>query len=181
MSSQKPFIPEKHLPILEQVFEEGFGVAEFCARCNISEPLFYVWVKKHPEFQEAYDLALIKGRAMWEKYPMHVDNKSFSFPYWSLIYAVRYKQAGPKLQRLKDKSPTAKMKVAWKALTDGVITSQAFNQIASGIMTEVKIQEVDNQAKILKNEKASSELTDEFIQNFMLLKSGKAKIVPSDD
>lgn len=181
MVAKKPFIPEKHLPVLEKVFEEGCGVAEFCARCNITEFLFYKWLKEHPELQEAYDLALIKGRAMWERYPMGVDNKSFSFPYWSLIYASRYKQAGPRLKRLKDKSPTAKMRVAWNALTDGIITTQAFNQIASGIMTEVKIQEVDNQAKILNNEKASSELTDEFIQNFMLLKSGKAKIVPSDD
>lgn len=52
---------------LPEMFKSGEDVAEVCAALNISRATFYNWIKKYPEFEEAYSFAKTLSEAWWQK------------------------------------------------------------------------------------------------------------------
>ena len=52
---------------LPQMFKNGESVAEVCVQFGVSRQAFYDWVKKYPEFAEAYEQGKLYSEAWWTK------------------------------------------------------------------------------------------------------------------
>ena len=52
---------------LPDMFMEGESVAEVCTELGVSRRAFYDWVKKYPEFKEAYEQGKLYSEAWWTK------------------------------------------------------------------------------------------------------------------
>ncbi len=176
---------EIHIPLLREIFEDGHGngVSTFCASSDISRTTFNVWLNKYPEFKEQYDISLEKGAAKWNALPLKLAMAGINLNhnYWVAINRNCYKFSQSKLKLESEDTTTSRMKAATESLQEGGITPQEFNQIASGLSTESRIKEVDLQKEIVDNmresNEASKEMTDEALRAFMLVKSGKGKVV----
>lgn len=46
---------------------EGLSFSAFAGRLNVVRQTLYDWLKRHPEFQEARDIAWEKCRLFWEQ------------------------------------------------------------------------------------------------------------------
>ncbi len=178
--------PAIHLPLLIEIFENLHGVATFCASSGISRKTFAEWVDKHPEFKSQYEIAVDKGAAKFENLPMEFASKGLTFNhnYFIMMSRNRYKVSQINLKKSKRNSTTSRMKAAHESLQEGGITPQEFNQIASGISTESRIKEVDLQKEIVDNMKESctisKEMKDEALRGFMLVMSGKGKVIENE-
>lgn len=172
-----------HCPLIIQTFENGDGVAAFCASSSISRVTFHTWVNKHSEFKESYDIAIEIGAAKWERLPVQFAKEGLNLNpnLWIAINRNRYKFSQSRLKVETEDTTTARMKAATESLQEGGITPQEFNQIASGLSTESRIKEVDLQKEIVDNLKesntASKEMKDEAIKAYMLVMTGKGKVV----
>lgn len=175
--------PEIHLPLLLEVFENLHGVAAFCASSKISRKTFWDWLEKHPEFKEQYDIAVDVGASRWENLPLEFSSRGLNFNhnYFVMMSRNRYRLSQINLKKAKKNTTTSRMKAAHDSLQEGGITPQEFNQIASGLSTESRIKEVDLQKEIIDNIKesnaATKEMKDEALRGFMLVMSGKGKVV----
>jgi hypothetical protein len=59
---------QDHYPdILAKMFSNGESVAEVCVALGISRRAFYDWVKKYPDFEEAYEMGRLHSEAWWTK------------------------------------------------------------------------------------------------------------------
>lgn len=175
-----------HIPMLHEVFEKGEGVAAFCASADIAEKTFREWKSKYPEFEENYKVAVIKGAAKWEKLPLELAERGITInhQYWVAINRNRYRYKQHELEKEKEDTTLSRMAAAWISMQNGGITPQEYNQIASGLSTESKINELELQKEIVNQLKESDnktkEITDEALRAFMLVKSGKGKVVEND-
>lgn len=92
--------PTKYDPkmceVLKKVFREGGYIAEACEEMGISSlKTFHNWRHKYPEFQEAYEEALIASQAWHErvgKAAMLGQLKGFNFPVWARIMGAKFKK-----------------------------------------------------------------------------------------
>ncbi len=175
-----------HCQKIIEVFESGEGVAEFCASSDISLKTFHAWTHQHPEFREHYDIAMIKGQAVWERKPIELAAQgiTISHQFWLAIMRNRHKFSQSKMKVEAEDTTTSRMKAATESLQEGSITPQEFNQIASGLSTESRIKEVDLQKEMVDNVKnsctISKEMKDEALKAFMLVMSGKGKVVDNE-
>lgn len=62
----KPFLPE-YCDKLVEVMGKGFSFEAFCGSIDISRKLGYLWLKAHPEFAEAKEIAGEANRYFWER------------------------------------------------------------------------------------------------------------------
>lgn len=174
--------PSIHIPLLHEVFANCNGVADFCAEADISHRTFFTWRDKYPEFKEEYEVALSKGAAIWEKKPIEwaKENLKISHKFWEAIQRLRYKHSVVQIEKGGD-TTASRMAAAWIAMQTGGITPQEYNQIASGLATESKISELELQKQIVeqlqKSTDENKEVTDEALRAFMLVKSGKGKVI----
>jgi hypothetical protein len=88
---ERAYKEEVHCPmILDIMNEEGTAVA-FMRKAQISETLFYKWLKKHKTFRECYAYGKIISRDNWEKEGSEgKDEEFFNFDLWRLKGAMRY-------------------------------------------------------------------------------------------
>jgi hypothetical protein len=176
-----------HIPILKEIFGNGGGVAAFLSACQISKVTFYEWIKKYEEFNTQYELSLSEGKAAWELMPLELakSGRSIPYAYWIMMMRQRYKEIPIQLQEAEKDTTESRTKAAWKSLRDGGITPQEYNQIASGLATESRIAEVELKKEELdhvkESDKLSAEMTDEALRAYMLVKSGKGKVIAIDD
>jgi hypothetical protein len=175
--------PEIHLPMLREIFGNGGGVAAFLTACQIAKATFYTWLQNHQEFKHQYDLAISEGSAAWELMPLELAKSGKTLPhaYWVMIMRQRYKYSAIQLQEAEKDTTESRTKAAWQSLRDGGITPQEYNQIASGLATESRIAEVELKKEELdhvkESDKLSAEMTDEALRAYMLVKSGKGKVL----
>ncbi len=82
---------EIHCPmILEVMDNEGTAVA-FMRRAQISDTLFYKWLKKHKVFRDCYAYGKIISRDNWDKEGEDgKDEEFFNFDLWRMKGAMRY-------------------------------------------------------------------------------------------
>lgn len=137
---------KKHIGILFDVFSEGEGVAAFCAEAFISQSTFFLWLQKHKEFKECYDIVINIAGRQWEAYPK--NNPDFNLSYWSAIMRNRFGYGKPKVRIVKDATPIARMNAIWDGLEEGELSGQEAIQLASVART---------QADILANQKQGTE------------------------
>ncbi|HOA79905.1 MAG TPA: hypothetical protein PKK61_02425 [Defluviitaleaceae bacterium] len=178
--------PEVHLPLLIEIFENLHGVAAFCAASKICRKTFWDWCNKYPEFKKQYDIAIDIGASKWENLPLELASRGLTLNhnYWIAIQRNRFKFSQSRMKVETEDTTTARMKAATESLQEGGITPQEFNQIASGLSTESRIKEVDLQKEIVDNAKnsctISKEMKDEALKAFMLVMSGKGKVVDNE-
>lgn len=174
--------PDIHLPMLHEIFSNGGGIAAFASGADIATQTFHAWLAKYPEFKEEYKVALAKGAAKWEEIPLQLakQNLSINYNYWMAIARNRYKFYQTKLNVEKENTTKSRLEAAHESLQEGAITPQEYNQIASGLANESKIVELDLKRDELNKDKGKEvpkEVSDAAIEAFMLVKSGKAKVV----
>lgn len=180
-----------HIDLLYDTFDSGGGIVKFCAEANICVKTFHNWKKKHKEFRDAYNLCLPKGAARSEDHAI-LQGKDLNFQAWSFIHKNRFGQLYKKLPRSKDKSTNGKCNSAYKALELGYITAQEYNQIMSGVTSELKIKELELRNKELELKAKELEqqrhpqidvraITDEQIKIYMAFMAGKKVVVVEDN
>lgn len=178
--------PSIHIPLLHKVFANCDGVADYCAEADISQRTFFTWRDKYPQFKEEYEVALSKGAAIWEKKPIEWarERLNINHNYWKEIYRLRYKCSVVQMEKETENTTASRMAAAWIAMQNGGITPQEYNQIAAGLATESKISEIELQKQIVdqlqKSTEENKEVTDEALKAFMLVKTGKGKVVPNE-
>jgi len=120
---------EKHIGLLFDIFSKGEGVMAFCADAAISRSTFFLWLQKHKEFKEAYDIAINIAGRQWEAYPL--KNSGFNFPYWSMIMRNRFGYGRSRF-KLSDKKTAAEMMQAAKEhLDEDMITVNDYTSIVN--------------------------------------------------
>lgn len=175
--------PSVHVKLLREIFKNGEGMLAFCAEAQISRRTFQEWTEKHKEFAEQHEVSMCEGGRQWELIPFELAKKGIALNnrYWEIIARQRYRYSLIKLEKEKEDTTVSRMAAAWISMQNGGITPQEYNQIASGLATESKILEVDLQREIVDQLKeqsdASKQMTDEALRAFMLVKSGKGKVV----
>ncbi len=178
--------PNIHLPLLHEIFEHGDGIAAFCAAARICKETFHGWRHKHPEFKEEYEIALMKGLAIWENKPLQLAAMgcTINHNYWATIMRMRFKYYKESLNKEKEDNTKSRLEAAFESLKEGGITPQEYNQIASGLANESKIVELELKRDELNKDKGKEvpkEVSDAAVEAFMLVKSGRAKVVMIDE
>jgi hypothetical protein len=178
--------PDVHLDLLCKLFSEGKGIMHFCSEANICVKTFHNWKRKHIQFRRAYNLCLPKGAAVSEEHAV-IQGKDLNFQAWSFIHKNRFGQLYQKIPKLKDKSIDGKFNATWSALEKGNLTAQEYNQVMSGIVSQLRAKELELKAKELelkqkeleqqKPKEDVSGLSDEMIKAFFMIKDGKAELV----
>lgn len=178
--------PEIHIPMLQRIYRQGGAIMAFCAECQISQKTFWKWIEDHKEFNQQYDISICEGGQQWEMLLLDAAKNGITINtrYWEMVGRARYKYSQVHLEKEKEDTTASRMAAAWISMQQGGITPQEYNQIASGLSTESKILEVDLQREIVDQLKeqtaASKQMTDEALRAFMLVKSGKGKVVENE-
>jgi hypothetical protein len=88
---ERAYNEETHCPMIIDVMNnEGTAVA-FMRKAQISDTLFYKWLKKHKVFRECYAYAKIISRDNWEKEGEEgKEEEFFNFDLWRMKGAMRY-------------------------------------------------------------------------------------------
>ncbi len=89
------YVPEQHIKLLYNIFNQKEGIMAFCAEALIGQTTFFNWLKKHKEFKNAYDIAINIAGRQWEKLPQ--EDSDFNFPYWSTIMKNRFGYGKPRI------------------------------------------------------------------------------------
>ena len=175
-----------HIPLLKETYLKGGGMLAFCADAQITRRTFWDWTTKHLDFKEQYEISMCEGGRQWELLPLQLAKEGITLNnrYWEIVARARYKYSQIQIEKEKEDTTASRMAAAWISMQQGGITPQEYNQIASGLSTESKILEVELQREIVDQLKeqaaASKEMTDEALKAFMLVKSGKGKVVENE-
>jgi len=82
---------EVHCPMILEVMNDAGTAVAFMRKAQISDTLFYKWLKKHKVFRECYAYAKIISRDNWEKEGQDgKDEEFFNFDLWRMTGAMRY-------------------------------------------------------------------------------------------
>jgi hypothetical protein len=185
---------EKHIPLLDVIFSGGEGVHAFCAEAGIGYGTFQNWRKIHKDFSEAYDIYISKAARKWERYPMLcVDSGlKFNYQHWYLMMRSRgYLKHDALYDEKDDGTVDGRLGFVWSAYKRGSISSDDFakivNAISGGLRAkelEISSKELDMKAKELEYQRESGKdmgkVSDEAIEAYMLVKSGKGRVVKDD-
>ena len=120
---------EKHIGLLFDIFSKGEGVMAFCADAMISQNTFFLWLKKHKELKEAYDIAINIAGRQWEAYPL--KNSNFNFPYWSMIMRNRFGYGRSRFKLSDKKKASEMMQAAKEHLDEDNITINDYTAIVN--------------------------------------------------
>ena len=195
----KKYDPEVHIPLLYQIFSLGQGINAFCAYADISVSTFNRWRRENSGFKEAFEIALPKAARIWEDLPLQAMEKDlkFSYPHWALVMRHRGYLKNDNFESdiddaLKSSGETEdKLGFMWRQYVTGAISSDEYSKVVSAITgglrakeLEVAAKELELKAQELEYQKSTVELSqipDEAIEAYMLVKSGKAKVVKNSD
>lgn len=139
-----------HIPMLIEVFDKGLDIAAFCSNAEISSRCFHLWVQKHKEFKEAYEIAREIAHAWWSNQAkmslvMH-QGASFDTKLWSIIMRNRFGHTEHRKVKvsslLKAKTFSEQFQCIIKELSEGTITTKEAGELVGTIATGARIDEV---------------------------------------
>lgn len=82
---------ETHCPMILDIMNTEGTMVAFLRKAQISDTLFYKWIKKHKTFARCYAFGKILSRSNWEQEGEDGKNEEFfNFDHWRLIGAQRY-------------------------------------------------------------------------------------------
>jgi len=88
---------EEHIPLLTQLFRAGKGIMAFCLEAGICKDTFHSWVKRYPEFRQAYGYACILAEYWWDKFIMEDLERG---EYWYVKRTIQNRFDRPKMSHL---------------------------------------------------------------------------------
>lgn len=150
---------------LIKMFTQGKDREDFCADNDISYKTFDLWLAKHKEFAEAYEVAKIKAKVWFnQKARDHLVQKhegdKLDAKLWSMMMRNRFELTEHrKLKMLgldKAKSFADQMKLVIAELAAGNLTGSEAQQIAKLIETGVSVYDSSVlEARVAEIEKAN--------------------------
>jgi hypothetical protein len=66
-SPNQVYDPRYHPYEVIELMKDGKSITQVCAAFEITRTTFYEWKSKHPEFEKAAELAVVKSQAWWEE------------------------------------------------------------------------------------------------------------------
>jgi hypothetical protein len=130
--------PEKHIPLLYEIYNKDEGILAFCAEAYISKRTFHNWLHTYPDFKEAYDVVINIGGRRWENFPLLQTD--FNFPYWSAIMRNRFGYGRVKFSVPKSKDPLAIINDVLDAIHNEEVSLQEATQITNIAATKANVE-----------------------------------------
>lgn len=159
VQKRKPKYDESfHISKLIELFSKGNGVAEFCADALIVRSTFHEWIKKYPNFKEAYEYAQVCSECVWNA-PIFVG--AMNFQMWLIQMKNRFnysderKLSIPKIKGAKTFDEHHKIII--EHVAEGTITAKEAQQLSSLILAGQKIAQDDKMELLTKQMMAVSE------------------------
>lgn len=145
---------ETYPQLLIDLFKEGYDVASFCAEANITKKTFYVWLQTHPEFADAYEIALPKAEAYW--FDLGRQGACGKIPInptmWSIVMRNRFNYTEHRKIYLPEfadaKTPLEMTHRIATGIATGAITASEATQLAAVVVASARIEE--NTAQLQK-------------------------------
>ena len=136
---------EKHIGLLYDTFIVGEAISAFCAEALISQSTFFKWKEDHPEFKEAYDIAINFAENFWNKLPGNTPD--FNFNYWHINMRNRFGFGKPRICLDKKAVPLEMFETIKQGLAYQEISIQEGIQLATIAKTEADIKTGLTEAK----------------------------------
>lgn len=161
------------LEIIE-MFSEGKTQAQFCARHTISTDTFEKWRKRHPMFDQAYIAAHQKARAYYDDLRQRylVQEHEGEFINWAgfnRMYNARFNIPEKRQVTVKAlgkaKDERAMLKSIMKAVSNGELTPDEAQKLASLIDISLKvksIQELESRISQIEDARKTGVADNEF-------------------
>lgn len=139
-----------HIKMLIESFETGQDIAAFCSKAEISSRCFHLWVQKHKEFKEAYEIAREIAHSWWadqgQAALLLCQGTSFDTKLWSIIMRNRFghtEHRRVKVSSLKRaKTFSDQFQCIVNELSEGNITTKEAGELVGAIATGARIDEV---------------------------------------
>jgi hypothetical protein len=140
---------EKHIGLLFDTFDRGEGVMAFCADAMISQRTFFVWLKKHREFGEAYKVIINQAGRKWESYPIN-PKVNMEFSYWSIIMRNRFGYGKSRFKIADNKNAKEMMQTAKEHLDEDMITVNDYTAIVNSAKMQAIIDGECNDTEVYR-------------------------------
>ncbi len=144
--------PEVHIPMLIELYSQGYSLPAFLVASKISEETFNAWVDSYPELANAYKDAKQGLRLMYEKMAVEgLNDPSFNTKLWSILAKNRAdftdtrKVAIPKLKQAK--THAEKFDVVSDSIANGELTLSEAQQIGNFLAVGAKIEDMTETAR----------------------------------
>lgn len=146
-SKYKETMPQE----LIDLFAKGKDREHFCSKHNIAACTFDLWLEKHQEFADAYEIAKQKGKQWFNDLAQkHLVQKhegdKLDTKLWSMMMRNRFDMTEHrklKIEGLKQaKNFNDQLHQIYKELAKGNLTGSEAQQLAKLIETAVKVHEV---------------------------------------
>lgn len=94
--------PEFHPKEVIRRMELGELDIQIIAAFGISKKTFYLWLKNHPEFKEAYDIGIVQCEAAWDRKGVEYmeGDRDKPFRYWIAIKNNKFGWADGKKEQI---------------------------------------------------------------------------------
>ena len=135
---------EVHIPLLDEIFSNGKSIAAFCVAAKIVRATFHNWVNKYPEFEEEYEMAVLKSEVYWEEYGQNnAMLPHFNYSWWAAKMRNCFGWSEHRKLKIKgiDTARTAndKYNLVLNAVAQGELTAHEIKQLSETILTGTKI------------------------------------------
>lgn len=151
---------------LISMFDDGKTRAQFCAKFSIASDTFDDWKKRHKLFDKAYLVAHEKARAYYDDLRQkflvqEFEGESINWGLFNRMYNTRFNIPDKRLVTVKAlgkaKDERAMLKSIMKAVSDGELTPDEAQKLASLIDVSLKVKEIiDLEGRIKAIEEAQS-------------------------
>lgn len=133
----------KHPEMLLKVMREGGDARCFCADACIARSTFFKWVNDNPDFAKVYEIAQELSYKHWEREGLELAEKAPQA--YRMIMKNRFDMTEQRKVKLKKLKPEDSLSEQYKAIIshmqDGDLTSHEAQQMASLIVSSIKIEE----------------------------------------
>lgn len=168
-SKYKEHFPEQ----LVKMFSEGKDREDFCSYASISYNTFDMWLKKHPEFKSAYEVAKVKAKQWYTRVARdHLieepEGPKLNTKLWSMLMRNRFELT----EHRKIKSEALA-----KAKTHADRMKAIMNELATGNLTAAEAQALCKLVETGVSVEANTELVKRLEQIEAAQKSG---VIDSD-
>jgi hypothetical protein len=151
MGPKGKYIPTKHPLDIVDILKKGGFMEDFCDKHDITERTFYYWIEKHPEFKEAYEKGLMKGKSKWINHPKRFMNNAHNHQYWNSVMKNRFGWNKHRFLIDPNAGPAKLVKQGLQLLSKGEINEFQFDRILAAADTKVRIKELTEYRKRLEH------------------------------
>ncbi len=156
-----------HCSLVLEVMERRGSVASFCREAMIGDRTFYMWLHRHPLFNECYRLGYMMALDNWEcEGKAGKDDPDFNMRYWEKIGETRFRVGKIDKVRMSvdaEANPYEQYKQLVEAASLGDYTASEIKQMMESINVGNRVyesyklqEEVDTMKKDLQTMRLNS-------------------------